>query len=678
MKSLASERKHAPQDQRQALAKQVASLRRQRKQEWLADVLSQARSGNYRAISYMRRRQSVGHVHSSYMLCAGGEQQAVADLKPSYASKYAEDQEGDNQLSMRMVAQHVGDVQAVPFSPDEAKLCLSAFKQGKSAGEDGIPYEFLQVVAQTSLLQSMVDGLNRVLQGIQPIPRPWMEGRLTFLPKVTKPKCPKVLAPTMGKCFTKLLLWRLKDGNAFPTIQAGQLCAQQGCQSLDGSLSMQRLLHVSNKWNLPLVACKLDISAAFDSLHHSGIARFFTTCRPMREAWFLQYIICHGAVHLSLGGQKRTQPLKKGIMQGSAYSADLFARVLDAHLHVLFCRWNSELAPTWLKDLHAIIYADDLMLLATSRAEMQLKLRQIREHLSLIGLHLAKVKCQLLVSPLVEIGPPVCFSDGTPVQEVESLVFLGVLIGFRVTAAQTLGRSLGRAMNSFWCFAGILRVGATPVRERLKLLTSFVSSRRRWMSAAARPTTALLRTLRIAHTNLLMVICNPATDRLAPITDDWVARRRAARMISQHCGQEPWHATFLKHFWRYWGHAGRNPNAWNPIVKVCRMYDARWLMPNPDAKHRRGNWTDITRDLQDVWDAARERGEPLFWDESNRGGMRCLIRPSSPRMSKAHYGTPISTQWICEAANFSLLTRRTNFFRLGIFLWKINMMEAFA
>ena len=139
VKARARERKRAPEDQRQALAKQVASLRRQHKQEWLADVLLQARSGNYRATSYMRRRQSVGHVHLSYILCAGGEQQAIADLKHFYASEYAEDQDGDNLISMRMVAQHVGDVNAVPFSLDEVKQCLASFKQGKSAGEDGIP-----------------------------------------------------------------------------------------------------------------------------------------------------------------------------------------------------------------------------------------------------------------------------------------------------------------------------------------------------------------------------------------------------------------------------------------------------------------------------------------------------------------------------------------------------------
>ena len=85
VKALARERKRAPEDQRQELDKQVAALGRQRKQEWLSDVLLQARSGNYRAISYMRRRQSVGHVHSSYILSAGGEQQAVSDLRHFYA-----------------------------------------------------------------------------------------------------------------------------------------------------------------------------------------------------------------------------------------------------------------------------------------------------------------------------------------------------------------------------------------------------------------------------------------------------------------------------------------------------------------------------------------------------------------------------------------------------------------
>ena len=41
------------------------------------------------------------------------------------------DQEGDNSISLRMVAQHVGDVQAVPFSQEEVQQCLSLSNRAK-------------------------------------------------------------------------------------------------------------------------------------------------------------------------------------------------------------------------------------------------------------------------------------------------------------------------------------------------------------------------------------------------------------------------------------------------------------------------------------------------------------------------------------------------------------------
>ena len=97
---------------------------------------------------------------------------------------------------------------------------------------------------------------------------------------------------------------------------------------------------------------------------------------------------------------------------------------------MFFCaRWNAEFPACWLRDLHIILYTDDIMLLATSREELQSKLRQMHEHLALVGLCLAKQKCQFLV-PEGSVGPPVTFMDGTEVSPVSSVVFLGVLVGF--------------------------------------------------------------------------------------------------------------------------------------------------------------------------------------------------------------------------------------------------------
>ena len=110
------------------------------------------------------------------------------------------------------------------------------------------------------------------------------------------------------------------------------------------------------------------------------------------------------------------------------------------------------------------------------------------------------------------------------------LFFWGILVVFAVSPEQTLSRSLTRAMHAFWGHDGILKACRTAVADRLMLLTAFVASRWRWMSPAVRPTTRFLRLLETCHTNLLMMICNPARDPLCGVHSDWISRRRAARM----------------------------------------------------------------------------------------------------------------------------------------------------
>ena len=177
------------------------------------------------------------------------------------------------------------------------------------------------------------------------------------------------------------------------------------------------------------------------------------------------------------------------VASGPAASAEVFARVLDSHLVTLLparSRWDD----TWLQGLHLILYADDILLLATTPEEMTHKILSIQAHLRLIGLHLAMHKLQAIICRTLHA--PLHVHENLVIEPVDSFVFLGVLVGFAVTAQMTLGRSLGRAMNSFWAFYGILKAGLSPVRERLHLCQAYVTSRWRWMSPAARPTQAIL------------------------------------------------------------------------------------------------------------------------------------------------------------------------------------------
>ena len=193
------------------------------------------------------------------------------------------------------------------------------------------PYEFLNVVVQSDLFPAFLEFLNAQL----PVPASWFEGQATFMTKTSKPRQPKdlrpiMIPPTVCKLFTKLLLRGTR--NSFPSIRCGQLCAQSNCQSLDGRTCLLRLVHLSSRWKLPPLACKLDIAAAFDCLHHSAISRLFACCIPTAEGLFPQELISNSMIHIGMAGESWTQPTGQGMTQGSAYNAEVFACVLDWHL----------------------------------------------------------------------------------------------------------------------------------------------------------------------------------------------------------------------------------------------------------------------------------------------------------------------------------------------------------
>ena len=106
--------------------------------------------------------------------------------------------------------------------------------------------------------------------------------------------------------------------------------------------------------------------------------------------------------------------------------------------------------------MFAIIFADDILLLATSRDQLVRMLNSLQDTLGAIGLLLARHKCQYIRSPDLPKMPvqPNRFSE--PIQEVDTFVFLGVLVGFAVTCQMTVAARLRMATNSFYGYLGFL------------------------------------------------------------------------------------------------------------------------------------------------------------------------------------------------------------------------------
>ena len=187
----------------------------------------------------------------------------------------------------------------------------------------------------SELAVHLVDLFNSVLFQVTDLPLSWLISRLTFLPKIKTPSLPKhlrpiVLSSTPSKLFTKILLLRLRP--RFPPVSAHQIACIPGSQTLDGSACLQHIIHLSQEYDLPLIAIKLDVSSAFDHLSHESIASYLSLCGGCLEAFLLLKIITLSRVALSISGTAWQQKLFRGLLQGSSYSAEIFGRTLDYYL----------------------------------------------------------------------------------------------------------------------------------------------------------------------------------------------------------------------------------------------------------------------------------------------------------------------------------------------------------
>ena len=148
-------------------------------------------------------------------------------------------------------------------------------------------------------------------------------------------------------------------------------------------------------------------------------------------------------------------------------------------------KWQMQ-EETWL---HATIsalflaaYADDMVLLATSRAQMSVMIAEVATVLSNIGLKLSVTKCKYMRGPFVEDRAVAV--GGQHLQQTQTLIFLGILMGFSTTCVDVMTHRPGAAARTFHGFYRILCRGTAPVPKRLQLLDSFITSKWRWMAPA--------------------------------------------------------------------------------------------------------------------------------------------------------------------------------------------------
>eukprot|EP00439_Symbiodinium_sp_Y106_P054589 s2158_g7.t1 len=206
----------------------------------------------------------------------------------------------------------------------------------------------------------------------------WLQGKIVLLPKV--------------------VMMRLRD--FAPEYAANQLACRPGVQVLYGITAAQSTMALIKRLTgRTAKVAKLDIRAAFDSVSHQAVFQWIMACSASLEALSIMKLCFGTSVRVGLGGMDKTLEMHRGIMQGSAFSADVFSRLMDWYLAPLLSQFDT-LCPEWESQLqglpHFLIYADDLIIFADSESTLQAKVRAVVQTLRTIGLSVNHEKCRVL------------------------------------------------------------------------------------------------------------------------------------------------------------------------------------------------------------------------------------------------------------------------------------------
>ena len=622
IKQLIADRRALRGSEARMAAVSILQARKKAKATWLQDLLGQAAAGNFHAVSYFRRRGRVNSQMHGYILRAGGFERALSDLQAFYRRKFTPSEQYAPGAAMALYLSRTGSVPGCAlFSEQEVAEVVYAMKAGKSAGPDGVVYEHLQVVMGSDLKVHFVEMLNAILLGEVDLPKAWMMSHVVFLPKTSSPAVPKdlrpiVLSSTVSKVFTRLLLHRLRP--LFPPMTSGQIIGERGAQTLDAALAVQHAIRLSEERKQPLVVGQLDIAEAFDTVSHEAVASFLAAAGPSREGHLLLRLVTEASVTLQLAGVTGVQPLQRGIVQGAPYSAELFARIIDYHARGVHAGWQLH-EDTWLQTcvcaLLVIMYADDICLLATSCAQMARMVADLSGVLNSIGLRLAYPKCKFLKG--CHVRDEVLHVGRERATFAHRFVFLGILMGFSLSCVDVLVHRLGRAAKTFHGFYRILCRGSAPVKKRLQLLDTFVTSKWRWMAPAIRPVSKVRKALDNLHLTYVTSIVRPQYDPFMSCLNNWTTRRRAARMVAHLVGHVAWSVAQAKHFFSYWGHVARLPLlSRRPVRLAMEVFGVHWTRRHEGIVLRQvGFWRNSVRFLQLAWEQVRHVREASFWVE---------------------------------------------------------------
>ena len=270
------------------------------------------------------------------------------------------------------------------ISSAEISEAISCLKCNKSPGLDNISNHMIKY-GQTALLPCLKNIFNACLShGLYP--KSWGEGYITVIHKTgdtadTNNYRGITITSAIGKLFNSILNRRLdlflKKYNIINDCQIG---FSKKARTSDHMFILRTLFESYCSKGERLYACFIDFRKAFDTVIHEGIkfkllqtgigTKFYNVIKSM-------YSVSRSCIKLN-NELTETFPIKLGVKQGDNLSPNLF-KIFINDLPNYFSCITDGIVQLGEKNIHCLLYADDVVLLSKSSTGLQQRLHCLEQ-----------------------------------------------------------------------------------------------------------------------------------------------------------------------------------------------------------------------------------------------------------------------------------------------------------
>lgn len=438
---------------------------------------------------------------------------------------------------------------------DEVRSAIKNLKSGKAPGPDGIYIELFK--ADVELTASHLHPIIESLWQVGEIPQEMKEALLIKLPKkgdlgLTKNWRGIALQNSINKLIAKIILDRISP-SIEPLLRREQAGFRRGRSCVDQINTLRIIVEQCREHNTSLCLLFIDFERAFDSLNQhimwQILAKYGIPDKLVEVIRELYDDSNLKVVHRGLIGAGFQ--VTSGVKQGCLLSPIIFIIILDYVMRHAIKKRGIQWSP--FSKLIDLDYADDIVAMTHSLAEMQEFIDDLVESAAIVGLKINVGKTNLM-----RVNAPVRQTRATTqsiqqlkindevIKEVNEFVYLGSVISTGGGDEEDVRRRINLANVAFGSLAHIWRSHQLSLRLKLKIFRSNVVSVLLYGSETWRNVQSLICRLQVFVNKCLRKICGIFYPNVISNVE-----------LHTKTNQQPLGEIILRRKWRWIGHTLR-------------------------------------------------------------------------------------------------------------------------